>query len=63
VLWVTAFRCIERLIWGSVFEFFLHLMWWQLLFWLEAVRITQVWLQCLREVSGVTELRLSASVP
>jgi hypothetical protein len=43
-------------------NFFLHLMWWQL-FWLEAVRITQVWLQHLREVFGVTELRLSAALP
>jgi hypothetical protein len=46
---------------GQSLNFFLHLMWWQ--FWLEAVRITQVWLQRLREVFGVTELRLSAFVP
>jgi hypothetical protein len=31
--------------------------------WLKAVRITQVWIQHLREVFGVTELKLSASVP
>jgi hypothetical protein len=30
-------------------NFFLHLV-WQLLFWLEAVRVTQVWHQLLREV-------------
>jgi hypothetical protein len=47
---------------GQMFNFFLHLMWWQLLFWLDAVWIAKVWLQYLREVFGVTELRLSASV-
>jgi hypothetical protein len=30
---------------GQSLNFFLHLMWWQLLLWLEAVRITQVWLK------------------
>jgi hypothetical protein len=35
---------------GQSLNFFLHLMWWWLLFWLEAVRITQVWLQLHREV-------------
>jgi hypothetical protein len=35
---------------GQSLNFFLHLVWWQLLFWLEAVRITQVWLQRPREV-------------
>jgi hypothetical protein len=35
---------------GQIWNFFLHLLWWQLLFWLEAVRIPQEWLQCLREV-------------
>jgi hypothetical protein len=35
---------------GLSLNFFLHLVWWQLLFWLEAVRVTQVWLQLLREV-------------
>jgi hypothetical protein len=41
---------------GQSLIFFLHLVWWQLLFCLEAVRITQVWLQHLKEVFGVTEL-------
>jgi hypothetical protein len=35
---------------GQSLNFFLHLVWWQLLFCLEAVRFTQVWLQHLREV-------------
>jgi hypothetical protein len=35
---------------GQPLIFFLHLVWWQLLFWLETVRITQVWLQYLREI-------------
>jgi hypothetical protein len=35
---------------GQSLNFFLHLVWWQLLFGLEAVIITQVWLQHLREV-------------
>jgi hypothetical protein len=35
---------------GQSLNFFLHLVYWQLLFWLEAVRVTQVWLQLLREV-------------
>jgi hypothetical protein len=48
---------------GWYLNFFLHLVWWQFLFWLEAARITQVWLQCLGEVFGVTELGLSASIP
>jgi hypothetical protein len=53
---IAAVRYNQRLIWGSIFDFFfLYLMWWQILFWLEAVRITQVWLQCLREDFGVTE--------
>jgi hypothetical protein len=33
---------------GQSLNFFLHLEWWQLLFWLKAVRITQLWLQCFR---------------
>jgi hypothetical protein len=48
---------------GQSLNFFLHVMWSQFLFWLEGVRITHVWLQCLKEVFGVMELRLSASVP
>jgi hypothetical protein len=43
---------------GQSLNFFRHLMWWQLLFCPEAIRITQVWLQHLREVFGVMELRL-----
>jgi hypothetical protein len=35
---------------GQSLNFFLHLVWWQLLFWLQEVRVTQVWLQLLREV-------------
>jgi hypothetical protein len=35
-----------------------HRVW----FWL-MLYFHQIWLQCLREVSGVMELRLSASVP
>jgi hypothetical protein len=46
---------------GQSLNFFLHPMWWKLLFWLKAVRITQVWFQYLREVFGLSELRLSAS--
>jgi hypothetical protein len=35
---------------GHSLNFFLYLVLWQLLFWLEALRITLEWLQCLREV-------------
>jgi hypothetical protein len=38
-------------------------MWWWSLFWLGAIRITQVWLQCLKDVSDVTELRRSDFPP
>jgi hypothetical protein len=31
--------------------------------WLEAIAITQMWLQCLKVVSEVTELRRSDSPP
>jgi hypothetical protein len=48
---------------GQSLNFFLHLMWWWLLFWLEAIRIIQLQLRCLKEVSGITELRLSALYP
>jgi hypothetical protein len=53
---------IKGLFEGRSLNCFLHLVWWQLLFWLEAVRIIQVWLQYLREVFGVTEPGLSPSV-
>jgi hypothetical protein len=35
---------------GHSLNFFLHLVWWRLLFWLEAVRVTQVWLWLIRLV-------------
>jgi hypothetical protein len=46
----------------SVFEFFPAPGVMAVIIWLEAIRIMQVWLQHLREVLGVTELRLSVSV-
>jgi hypothetical protein len=63
VSWSQLLGAIKGWFEGQSFNFFLHLMWWQLLFWLEAIRITQVWLQHVREVFGVMELRLSASIP
>jgi hypothetical protein len=36
------FGAIKSCFKGSVLEFYVHLMCWQLLFWLEANRITQV---------------------
>jgi hypothetical protein len=39
---------------GQSLNFFLHVVWWKVLFWLEAVRITQVWFHCLR---GILESR------
>jgi hypothetical protein len=35
---------------GQSLNFSLYLVWRQLLFWLEAVRVTQVWLQILRKI-------------
>jgi hypothetical protein len=48
--WLQLLGAIKGWFVGLSLNFFLHLVWWRLLFWLEAVRITQVWLQLLREV-------------
>jgi hypothetical protein len=42
---------------GQSLHFFLHFMWWWLLFWLGAMRITHVRLKCLKEVLEITERR------
>jgi hypothetical protein len=48
---------------GQSLNFFLHLVWQQLLFCLEAVRIIQVWLQSLREVLELWSLGLLLLYP